>query len=330
MPIISVRNLRKVYRTHVKEPGLWGSVKGLVRRHYTTKEAVADISFEIQPGEFVGFLGPNGAGKTTTLKMLSGVLHPTSGEARVLGHVPWKREPAFQKQMSLVMGQKNQLWWDLPAYESFVLNREIYEIPPKQFDAKLEELVELFGVRDLLNVQVRKLSLGERMKCELIASLLHSPRVLFLDEPTIGLDVISQKRIREFLKEYNQRTNITILLTSHYMEDVKELCQRVIIINFGRIIYDGALAHLVERYADQKRLTITFAEAVNSQDFSRFGKELERGEFTITLETPRASATQVASEILRTYHVADIAIEEVEAEEVIREIFASGEISVEP
>jgi ABC-2 type transport system ATP-binding protein len=232
--------------------------------------------------------------------------------------------------MSLVMGQKNQLWWDLPAYESFVLNREIYEIPPKQFDAKLEELVELFGVRDLLNVQVRKLSLGERMKCELIASLLHSPLVLFLDEPTIGLDVISQKRIREFLKEYNQRTNITILLTSHYMEDVKELCQRVIIINFGRIIYDGALAHLVERYADQKRLTITFAEAVNSQDFSRFGKELERSEFTVTLETPRASATQVASEILRTYNVADIAIEEVEAEEVIREIFASGETSVEP
>ena len=330
MPVISVYNLRKIYRTHVKEPGLWGSVKGLVRRNYTMKEAVADISFEIQPGEFVGFLGPNGAGKTTTLKMLSGVLHPTSGEARVLGHVPWKREPSFQKQMSLVMGQKNQLWWDLPAYESFVLNREIYEIPPKQFDAKLEELVELFGVRDLLNVQVRKLSLGERMKCELIASLLHSPLVLFLDEPTIGLDVISQKRIREFLKEYNRRTNITILLTSHYMDDVKELCQRVIIINFGRIIYDGALAHLVERYADQKRLTITFAEAVNSQDFSRFGKELERSEFTVTLETPRAIATQVASEILRTYNVADIAIEEVEAEEVIREIFASGETSVEP
>ncbi|MCS6860237.1 MAG: ABC transporter ATP-binding protein [Abditibacteriales bacterium] len=330
MPAISVHHLRKIYRTHVKEPGLWGSVKGLVRRHYLTKEAVADISFEIQPGEFVGFLGPNGAGKTTTLKILSGVLHPTSGEVRVLGHIPWKREPAFQRQMSLVMGQKNQLWWDLPAYESFVLNREIYEVPPKQFHAKLEELVELFGVRDLLHVQVRKLSLGERMKCELIASLLHSPLVLFLDEPTIGLDVVSQKRIREFLKEYNRRTHITILLTSHYMEDVKELCERVIIINFGRIVYDGALAHLVERYADQKRLTITFAEAINHQDFSRFGKELARSEFSVTIETPRAAATHVASEILRTYNVADIAIEEVEAEEVIREIFASGEAGTEP
>jgi ABC-2 type transport system ATP-binding protein len=324
MPVVSVHNLRKVYRTHVKQPGLAGSLKGLFRRAYTSKEAVAGISFEIQPGEFVGFLGPNGAGKTTTLKMLSGVLHPTSGEARVLEHVPWKREPAFQRQMSLVLGQKNQLWWDLPAYESFVLNREIYEIPPKQFDAKLEELVELFDVRDLLNVQVRKLSLGERMKCELIASLLHSPLVLFLDEPTIGLDIISQKRIREFLKDYNRRTGITILLTSHYMEDVKALCQRVIIINFGQMVYDGALSHLVERYADQKRLLITFADGVDNHDFSRFGRELERSEFTITLETPRAAATQVASEILRTFSVADIAIEEVEAEEVIREIFASG------
>ncbi|MBI3559248.1 ATP-binding cassette domain-containing protein, partial [Candidatus Gottesmanbacteria bacterium] len=229
MPTIIVSHLSKYYQVHQKEPGLGGSIKSLFRRKYYDVKAVDDVSLEIGEGELVGFIGPNGAGKTTTLKTLSGLLYPTKGEVSVLGYTPWKRQPEFQKQFALVMGQKNQLWWDLPAIESFILNKEIYEVQDERYQRMLADLADLLEVKDLLKVQVRKLSLGERMKMELIAALIHSPKVLFLDEPTIGLDVVAQKKMRDFIKIYNQKYQATIILTSHYMDDVKELCQRIII-----------------------------------------------------------------------------------------------------
>ncbi|MEK7623660.1 MAG: ABC transporter ATP-binding protein, partial [Patescibacteria group bacterium] len=250
MPIISVNNLSKTYEYYKKQPGLLNSLKSLFHREKLFTKAVKDVSFTIDEGEFVGFLGPNGAGKTTTLKMLSGIIYPTTGTASVLGYTPWKRQPVFQKQFALVMGQKNQLWWDLPAMESFLLNKEIYEVPEKQFRATLDELTELLDIGKLLDIPVRKLSLGERMKCELVAALLHSPKVLFLDEPTIGLDVVSQHNIRQFLKTYNKEKKTTIILTSHYMEDVEALCERVVIINHGALMYDGSLQQLLDKYID--------------------------------------------------------------------------------
>ncbi|MFH1896133.1 MAG: ABC transporter ATP-binding protein, partial [bacterium] len=253
-PVIQVSKLKKYYKIHKKEPGLKGSVESLFKRKYETVKAVNDVSFTIRQGELVGFIGPNGAGKTTTLKVLSGLLYPDGGVTRVLGYDPYKRQKEFQKQFSLVMGQKNQLWWDLPAYESFVLNKEIYEVSDADFKKRLDELVKLLDVKDVLKVQVRKLSLGQRMKCELIAALLHAPKVLFLDEPTIGLDVVAQKNMREFIREYNQRYQATIILTSHYMGDVKELCQRVVIIDKGGLGFDGQLADVINKYADHKVL----------------------------------------------------------------------------
>ncbi len=242
--MIEVEHLTRVFRTYKKKPGFWGGVKGLVKRDFEEIAAANDISFTIKEGEFVGFLGPNGAGKTTTLKMLSGLIYPTSGTARVAGFDPTKRENAYRRLFALVLGQKNQLWWDLPAMESFHLLRHIYGLPADQYQSTLDELLDLLDVRSKLNVQVRELSLGERMKMELIAALLHRPRVLFLDEPTIGLDVVSQKAVRHFLREYNRRHRVTILLTSHYMADIKELCERVVVIHKGRKIYDGALNRL--------------------------------------------------------------------------------------
>src|SRR3989338_8982134 len=229
--VITLSHLKKYYRVHEKEAGFMGSIRSLFVRKYQTVRAVDDLSFEIAEGELVGFIGPNGAGKTTTLKVLSGLLYPTSGFVSSLGYTPWDRKPAYQKQFSLVMGQKNQLWWDLPAIESFILNKEIYEVPAEKYKKTLDELVDLLEVRDILKIQVRKLSLGQRMKMELIAALIHSPKILFLDEPTIGLDVVMQKKMRDFIKEYNRRFKATIILTSHYMDDVKELCERVIIID---------------------------------------------------------------------------------------------------
>ena len=252
MAIISVKHLSKYYQVHQKEPGLGGSIKSLFNRKYYDVKAVDDVSFDIEEGELIGFIGPNGAGKTTTLKTLSGLLYPTKGEVSVLGYTPWKRQPEFQKQFALVMGQKNQLWWDLPAIESFILNREIYEVPKAQYEETLEELSTLLEVKDLLKVQVRKLSLGERMKMELIAALIHSPKVLFLDEPTIGLDVVAQKKMRDFIKAYNIKYKSTIILTSHYIADVRTLCKRIIIIDKGRIIYDDSFDKLVEKYASHK------------------------------------------------------------------------------
>ena len=247
--MIEVDGLTRIFRTYKKQPGFWGGVRGLFHREYEETAAAKDVSFRIAEGEFVGFLGPNGAGKTTTLKMLSGLIFPTSGSARVAGHDPTRRENAYRRIFALVLGQKNQLWWDLPAIESFNLLRAIYALPPDQYRATLDELVSLLGVGPKLNVMVRELSLGERMKMELIAALLHRPRVLFLDEPTIGLDVVSQKNVRQFLRDYNRRHRVTILLTSHYMADVTALCKRVIVIDHGKLLYDGDLKALAEKIA---------------------------------------------------------------------------------
>src|SRR3989339_1007785 len=290
MPVISVKNLQKHYQVHQKEPGLMGSIKSLWHREYETVKAVDDISFEIEQGELIGFIGPNGAGKTTTLKVLSGLLYPTSGEVSVLGYTPYERKPAFQKQFSLVMGQKNQLWWDLPAIESFILNKEIYEVPDDKYKKTLDELVDLLEVKDILKIQVRKLSLGQRMKMELIAALIHSPRILFLDEPTIGLDVVMQKKMRDFIKEYNQRFNSTIILTSHYMDDVKELCKRVIIIDKGKILFDGALDEIIKKFANHKLITAIFSKPVDQKDLKTIGivKEFDFPKAVISVK--RASA----------------------------------------
>ena len=321
---VEIRGLRKVFQSVQKEPGLWGSVRGLWSRKYTTKEAVKGVDISIGEGELVGFLGPNGAGKTTTLKMLSGILHPTSGEARVLGYTPWERNPDFLRQIALVMGQKQQLWWDLPARESFALLQEIYEVPDAVFRTRLDELSEMLEITPLLNTQVRKLSLGERMKCELVAALLHAPRVVFLDEPTIGLDVVSQVRIREFLKTYQERHHSTILLTSHYMQDVKELCERVIIIDQGAKAFDGPFAELVTRFSDEKLVRLTFSSPVSRALLEPFGTvELTDGGTRAVLRVPREKSARLAGEMLSTLPVVDIAIEEMEADEVIRQMFAA-------
>ncbi len=323
MPIIEVKNLSKTYEYYKKEPGFIQSLKGLFRREKLYAQAVSEINFSIEEGELVGFLGPNGAGKTTTLKMLSGILHPSGGEARVLGYVPWKRQAAYQKQFALIMGQKNQLWWDLPAMESFILNKEIYEIPDAEFGKNLDELVDLLGVREILSVPVRKLSLGQRMKCELIAALLHKPRVLFLDEPTIGLDVVAQKNIRDFIKRYNREKKTTIILTSHYMEDIKELCERVIIIDHSRILYDGKLAELINKYAAHKQLTVTFNDhGVSREQVERFGELAEFSPYKIVIRVERSKAKDAAAAILASeLPVDDILIDEVEIDEVVRRIF---------
>lgn len=321
--VISVKNVSKHFKVYKKEPGLMGSFKSLFIRKYETVEAVNDVSFEINEGEIIGFIGQNGAGKTTTLKILSGLLYPTSGEISVLGFNPWDRKQEFQKQFALIMGQKNQLWWDLPAIESFLLNKAIYEIPDKQFAETLEKLSTLLDVKDILQIQVRKLSLGQRMKCELIAALLHNPKVLFLDEPTIGLDVVMQKTLRDFIKEYNKEFGATIILTSHYMDDVKELCERVIIIDHGTKIYDGELDKIIKTYARNKTLTITFADEVSHKELEQFGTVKSISENQATLLVKRSDATQIASKILNKFKVTDLNIEEAPIEAIIREIFST-------
>ncbi|MGD0899151.1 MAG: ABC transporter ATP-binding protein [Thermoguttaceae bacterium] len=281
MAIIEIEHLAKSYRVFQKKEGLSASIRGLFRRQYRMVQAVRGIDLVVEPGEFVAFLGPNGAGKTTTLKLLSGVLTPTGGTARVLGHVPWKRENAYRRRFALVMGQKNQLWWDLPAAESFRLHQHIYRIEPRQFQQTLGELTDMLGVAHLLGQPVRELSLGERMKMELIAALLHSPEVLFLDEPTIGLDVVAQHTIQTFLKHYQQVRQVTILLSSHYMKDVAALCRRVVIIAQGQIIYDGSLVGIVERFAAQKIISLQVADGQIPADLDRYGE-------VVAIEPPRA------------------------------------------
>ncbi len=324
MPLIEVQGLTKAFRTYKKQPGLAGAFKGLFHRQYEQTLAVQEVSFAIEEGELVGFLGPNGAGKTTTLKMLSGLLYPTSGSARVLGYVPWQREDGYRRQFALLLGQKNQLWWDLPARESLELNSKIYGIAPTSFERTVGELTELLNVKDKLNVAVRELSLGERMKMELIAALLHQPRVLFLDEPTIGLDVVSQKTVREFLQRYNATRKTTILLTSHYMADIQALCRRVIIIDHGTIFFDGQLSDVLDRFADFKVVTIQCDHPGQggNMDMARYGEVIEQTGGSIKLKVKRDRVISVCKALLDDLPVTDIDIQEVPIEDVIRQIFA--------
>ena len=321
--VITVSHLKKFYQSYQKEPGFIGSLGSLVHRKYTHVPAVDDISFEIQEGELIGFIGPNGAGKTTTLKCLSGLLFPTGGYVSVLGFTPFDRKNAFLKQISLVMGQKNQLWWDLPAQETFLLNKEIYEVPDDVYKKTLSELVELLDVSNLLKVQVRKLSLGERMKMELIAALIHSPKVLFLDEPTIGLDVVMQKKMRDFIASYNQLHKSTILLTSHYMEDVRQLASRVIIIDHGKILYDGKLDNLVKKFAKHKELSVVLDTYVSPEKLSAIGELVEYNFPKAIIRVPRSESNSAAAKLLEKFPVDDLNIEEADIEDIIRDVFMS-------
>jgi ABC-2 type transport system ATP-binding protein len=322
MAIIEIEGLTKSYRVYQKREGLGASLRGLFRRQYREVQAVRGIDLAVEQGEFVAFLGPNGAGKTTTLKLLSGVINPTSGEARVMGHVPWRRENAYRRRFALVMGQKNQLWWDLPAQESFRLHQQIYRIPPDQFERTRDELVDLLDVRRLLGQPVRELSLGERMKMELTAALLHSPEVLFLDEPTIGLDVIAQHNIQTFLRHYQQLRRITILLTSHYMKDVAALCKRVVVIAQGRIMYDGSLAGIIDRFSGHKVVTLLFAADRMPADLARYGQVLEAHAPKAKLKVDRRAISETLAGILANYAIEDVSVEDPPLEEVIAEVFS--------
>jgi len=324
MPAIEVNGLTKAFRTYKKQPGFSGAIKGLFHRQYEQTLAVNNVSFKIEPGELVGFLGPNGAGKTTTLKMLAGLLYPTSGVAKVLGHTPWERQDDYRRQFALVLGQKNQLWWDLPARESLELNAKIYGIPKDHFEKTVGDMTELLGVKEKLNVSVRELSLGERMKMELIASLLHRPKVLLLDEPTIGLDVTSQKTVRDFIRRHNAEQKTTILLTSHYMADIQELCERVIIIDHGKLFFDGKLGEIVDRFADFKLVTIQChnADKLSAEKFSSYGEVVEKDFTSIQLKVKRDRVIPVCKALLDELPVIDIDIQEVPIEDVIRQIFS--------
>ena len=325
---IDVRGLTKTYRYHRKEPGVRGSLRGLFRRQSLETRAVEDVSFAIERGEVVGFLGPNGAGKTTTLKMLCGLLYPSAGGATVLGHTPSRRERAYLRRIALVMGQKNMLWWDIPAMETLLLHKEMYDIPEGEFRRSVDELAELLDVGRLLRVQVRKLSLGERMKMELLVALVHRPDVLFLDEPTIGLDVVSQGRVRDFLRRLNRERGTTILLTSHYIADIEELCPRVLLIDHGRLGYDGTLAGLVTRATPYKLL-----RAVYTQPFALEGAQAILGALpirpgddplTLSLSVPREEVADVAWRLLRLGPMADLSIEETPVEDIVRDIFGAA------
>lgn len=327
MNVIVASHLFKYYKVHQKEPGLSGSLKSLFKRKYETVKAVDDVNFQIGEGELVGFIGPNGAGKTTTLKCLSGLLYPDRGFVSVLNYNPWERKTPFLKQISFVMGQKSQLWWDLPPMETFLLNREIYEVPKPQFSQTLDELVELLDVGDVLKVQSRKLSLGQRMKCELIAALLHRPKVLFLDEPTIGLDVVMQKKIRDFIKVYNKRFQSTVILTSHYMGDVKELAQRVIIIDKGKIVFDGRLEEITKKYTDHKIITVIFSKRVERSDLKGVGKIKKFNSHRASLMVGKDKISIAASYLLKSFPVEDLNIEEPPIEDIIRELFTGKDYS---
>lgn len=324
--IIKVQNLSRHFSQYKKEPGLAGTIKALFKREYRTIKAVNDVSFEVQKGEIIGFIGPNGAGKTTTLKMLSGLIHPTGGQVSVLGYTPYERRHDFLKKISLVMGQKAQLWLELPAMETFLLNKEIYDIPTGVFEERVEELSEMLGVKEILDIQVRKLSLGQRMKCELMAALLHNPEVLFLDEPTIGLDIVVQKRIRTFLKELNRRYKTTILLTSHYMGDVKEMSDRLIIIDKGKLLYDDKLNQLTKKFAANKYLKVDFEQKIEREALEKFGEIVAYSDLSATLSVPSATHTKIAAEILNKYEIDNLDIQEVGLDEIITKIFQEGQV----
>jgi ABC-2 type transport system ATP-binding protein len=324
MAIVEAENLTKTYRVFQKKEGVLGALRGLYSRDYREVRAVREVRFTIEPGEMVAFLGPNGAGKTTTLKMLSGLVYPTSGSARVLGFTPWDRADAFRRQFALVMGQKNQLWWDLPASDSFQLHKEIYSIPDADFQRTLGELTELLGVGKLTRQPVRELSLGERMKMELIAALLHQPRLLLLDEPTIGLDVVAQVTIQQCLKEYHTRRGVTVLLTSHYMRDVEALCRRVLVITHGRLVYDGDLGQLTERFGDAKLIQLEFAGECVPEDLSRFGDVVRVRGPEADLKVERSRVAEVLGSILEQHTVTDVSVHDPPLEQVIARVFEEG------
>ena len=325
MPIIEVQDLCKTYRVFRKGEGLWGAFRGLFRREYKEVRAVDGVNFSIEPGEMVAFLGPNGAGKTTTLKMLSGLIYPSSGTAQVLGYTPWDRHDAFRRRFSLIMGQKNQLWWDLPAADSFDLHREIYSLEKDAFQKTLGELTELFQVKELTRQPVRELSLGERMKMELIAALLHQPQLLLLDEPTIGLDVVAQVTIQNCLKEYNEQRGITMLLTSHYMRDVEALCSRVLVITHGQVVYDGALSQITEQFAQDKLVKLHFAESFSPEVLRQFGKIENTEGPVVDLRVSRARVSQVLDEVLARYTIADMTVLDPPLDQVIARVFQESE-----
>ena len=334
-PQITVQHLSKIYRVPTREPGLAASLKNLVRRTFDDVEAVRDLSFAIEAGEMVGLIGPNGAGKTTTLKMLCGLLHPTSGEAHVAGFVPWERKHAFLRCISMVLGNKSQMLWDIPPMDSFRVLSEIYGVPPAEFRQTRDELIDLLDMGELLTKPVRNLSLGERMKCELVAGLLHRPTVLFLDEPTLGLDVSMQLRLRHFLTEYNQRSGVTVILTSHYMADVMALCPRVILIHHGQLLYDGGLGRLAQQLAPFKLLRVTLRNenGNGSAEGPLWAGELssgieiiERGPDHLTLRAARAKAPAVTAHLLQTLPVADLVVEDPPIEAVIDQIYQEGDV----
>jgi ABC-2 type transport system ATP-binding protein len=319
-PAIRVRDLKKTYLVSEREPGLRAALASLVRRPKSEVRAVDGISFDLAPGEIVGFLGPNGAGKTTTLKMLSGLLHPTSGELSVVSYVPWKRDKAFLRQITLVMGQRNQLVWDIPAADSFELNRAIYRLPPADYRRTLDELIALLELEPLLTKPVRNLSLGERMKCEIAAALLHRPGVVFLDEPTIGLDVTMQRRIRAFIADYNRRNGATVLLTSHYMADVEALCKRVIVIHQGKLLFDGELASLVQRFTAHKTIVVQLKDC--AADLRAYGEVVSCEDGRLTLRVPKTETARVTAQLLADLPVIDLTVADPPIEEVIERVFA--------
>lgn len=319
-PAIHVRDLCKTFEVPEREAGTGAALRSLFRRRTRKVEAVRPLGFEVAAGEVVGFLGPNGAGKTTTLKMLAGLLEPTAGEARVLGCVPFERKKEFLRQITLVMGQRNQLVWDIPVLDSFERNQAIYRIPRAVYRETLDELTELLELRDLLKKPVRNLSLGERMKCEITVALLHRPRVLFLDEPTLGLDVTMQRRIRQFIAAYNLRHQATVLLTSHYMADVKALCRRVIVIHQGRLLFDGELALLAQRFSQYKTIVVQLENG--AADLAAYGEVVAREEGRVTLRVPKAETTRVTARLLASLDVVDLTVEDPPIEDVIERVFA--------
>jgi ABC-2 type transport system ATP-binding protein len=325
--VVSCKQLKKSYTTFAKQGGFMGSFASLFHRKKITIEALHPTDLTITQGEIVGLLGPNGAGKTTLIKLLTGIIHPTDGTASVFGFTPWKRHNDYLKQIALVMGQKNQLWWDLPPIDTYLLHKHIYEIPEATYNETLNELMTMLEVKEIINTPTRKLSLGQRMKCELIAALLHNPQIIFLDEPTLGLDVVSQKNIRDFLLKYNKKTGATILLTSHYMEDIKELCKRVVIIHHGKLMIDTSYQELIAKYETNVDLEITFKKAVNTEELKQFGTVVWQNgnNVMVTLSINRNDKAKVVEKLFKTYEIANFTLKEKEASEVIREIFGTLE-----
>ncbi len=320
-PIV-VRNLSKTYKQFRKGSGLKGSLSSLVKRKYYDVEAVRGISFEVGEGELVGLIGPNGAGKTTTLKCLAGILHPTNGNVNVLGFTPWERKRELLRRISLVMGQKSQLWWDLPAMDSFLISKEIYQIPDQIFQRNVERLIDMLELSAFLDVQVRRLSLGQRMRCELAFALLHDPEVVYLDEPTIGLDLVMQKRLRDFLKENQKERGHSIILTSHYMEDVNKLADRVLIVNHGLLIFNGSIKELVDKYQKERIISVKFEKKIEAKDLREYGTILEYDDNLSEIEVPTENTTKIVSHLIRNFPVKDLEIKDLPLEEIIRRLYA--------